>query len=111
MQSAQKYADESYSASQTNHPQYSSVEISNVNTMFRYHFKLWRFDKNDICILVKEDSQILPNLKEGDKMNMKFYGREALSNSEFRETAIGLIHKADNGRFKGHYLVYLNILQ
>jgi hypothetical protein len=89
---------------------YASVEISNACTKFCYHFKLWRLDQNSICILVKENSAIISNLKEGDRMNMKFYGREALSDSEFRETTIQMIRKADSGRFKGHYLVYLDIL-
>ena len=89
---------------------YSSVEIPNTHTHFCYHFKLWRFDKSNTCILVKEDSQILPKLKEGDCLNMKYYGSEALSDAECRETTIQMIRKADNGKFKGHYLVYLDIL-
>ncbi|MBU4318240.1 MAG: hypothetical protein KKF30_13335 [Proteobacteria bacterium] len=89
---------------------YSSVEIFNACTTFCYHFKLWWLDKNAMCILVKEDSQIISKLKEGDRMNMKYYGSQGLSDSEFRETAIQWIRKADNGRFKGHYLVYLDIL-
>ena len=90
--------------------QYSSVEITNAHKYFCYHFKLWRFDDSNMCILVKEDSQILSKLKEGDCLNMKYYGSEALSDSECRETTIQMIRKADNGKFKGHYLVYLDIL-
>ena len=88
---------------------YSSVEISQAHT-FCYHFKLWRIDTANPCILVKEDSQILPGLKEGDRLHMRYYGGEALSDTELRETAIQSIRKADDGRFKGHYLVYLDIL-
>ena len=90
--------------------QYSSVEISNACTRFCYHFKLWRLEKNAMCILVKEDSQFISKLKEGDRMNMKYYDSQGLSDSEFRETAIQWIRKADSGRFKGHFLVYLDIL-
>jgi hypothetical protein len=90
--------------------QYASVEISKACTPFCYHFKLWRLDQGAMCILVKEDSEIISKLKEGDQMSMKYYGGDTFPDSEFRETSIQLIQKADNGRFKGHYLVYLEIL-
>lgn len=90
--------------------QYSSVEISNNNFSFSYHFKLWNIASTSRCILVKENSKILSQLKEGDTINMKYYGCNSLCTAEYRETAIRHINKDDNGRFKGHYLVYLEIL-
>ena len=104
-QSANRYSPSHYCPDQ-----YASVEIPNIHAPFCYHFKLWRMDNSHVCILVKEDSQLLPRLKEGDRLNMKYYCREAVSDSEFRETDIQMIRKAENGRFKGHYLVYLDIL-
>ena len=101
---------DSYSQPHYRYPQYSSVEIPNAHTRFCYHFKIWRLDKREMVILVKEDSKILPELKEGDCLSMKFYGSEALADTESRETEIQMIRKAENGRFKGHYLVYLDIL-
>ncbi len=90
--------------------QYSSVEISNNNISFSYHFKLWNVASKSMCILVKENSQILSQLREGDTINMKYYACDSLCPVEYRKTAIRHINKDDNGRFKGHYLVYLEIL-
>jgi len=90
--------------------QYSSVEISNKRISFAYHFKLWNIASTPLCILVKEDSKILPQLKEGDTLNMKYYASDSLCHAEYRETAIRHISKDDDGRFKGHYLVHLEIL-
>jgi hypothetical protein len=90
--------------------QYSSVEISNNSISFSYHFKLWNVASTSMCILVKENSQILSQLKEGDNINMKYYTSDSLCPAEYRKTAIRHINKDDNGRFKGHYLVHLEIL-
>ena len=89
--------------------QYSSVEISNKTIQFSYHFKLWKITSTSMCILVKEGSQILSQLKEGDTFNMKYYTSDPLCPVEYRDTAIQNITKDDHGRFKGHYLVYLKI--
>ncbi len=91
------------------HP-YSSVEISNQDVSFCYQFKLWNMAPQDICILVKENSQILPQLKEGETLKMKYYMGDALCSAENRRTAIKNISKDEQGRFKGHYLVHLEIL-
>ena len=89
---------------------YSSVEISNGNIDLSYHFKLWNLASTSMCILVKEDSKILPQLKEGETFSMKYYADDPLYPAEYRETAIQNIDKDDHGRFKGHYLVHLEIL-
>ncbi len=89
--------------------QYTSVEISNRTIDFSYHFKLWNISSTPLCILVKEDSQIIPQLKEGDTFDMKYYTGDPLSPAEYRKTSIQNINKDSNGRFKGHYLVHLEI--
>ncbi len=91
--------------------QYFSVEISNSRTDFPYQFKLWKIASTPMCILVKEDSGILPCLKMGNRLNMKYHARDSVYPTEFRETAIRDINKNDQGRFKGHYLVHLEILE
>ena len=63
-----------------------------------------------MCVLVKEDSDILPRLKIGDTLEMKYYSADAAYSSEHKKTAIRDIAKNDQGRFKGHYLVALEIL-
>ena len=91
--------------------QYASVEISNNSIELSYHFKLWNVASAPMCILIKEDSQILSKLKEGDTFNMKYYTCDALSPAEYKETAIRHITKDNKGRFKGHYVVQLEILE
>lgn len=90
--------------------QFSSVEISTLDISYCYHFKLWTMASTNMCILVKEDSEILSQLKEGDTLNMKYYADDAFCPAENRNTAIRHVTKDDHGRFKGHYLVQLEIL-
>ena len=90
--------------------QYSSVEISNGTIDFSYHFKLWTIASISMCILVKENSKIVSQLKEGDTFNMKYYTSDPLFPAEYRRTTIQNINKDSNGRFKGHFLVHLEIL-
>ncbi len=89
---------------------YCSVEIANSSIDPSYRFKLWNIASSSICILVKENSQILSRLKKGDTLNMKYYAKNSLFPAENRETTIRNIKKNKNGRFKGHYLVDLEIL-
>lgn len=96
--------------SENNLNRYASVEITNNSISFSYHFKLWSIASTSTCILVKENSQILTQLKEGDTFNMKYYACDSLCHTEYHKTAIRHITKDDNGRFKGHYLVHLEIL-
>ncbi len=89
---------------------YSSVEISDLDIRFCYHFKLWNMAPSDMCILVKEDSEILPQLEKGRTYTMKYYEENPLGPSEDRKTAIRKVTRDENGRFKGHYLIHLEIL-
>lgn len=90
--------------------QYYSAEIELDGVDFPYQFKIWNFASNLMCVLVKEDSDILPRLKVGDTLEMKYYSADAAYSSEHKKTAIRDIAKNDQGRFKGHYLVALEIL-
>ena len=63
-----------------------------------------------MCFLVKEDSAILSRLKVGDTLDMKFYSEASHYPTDFLKTTIRHIAK-DEGRFRGHYLVALEILE
>ncbi len=91
--------------------QYFSVEISNSRIDFPYQFKLWNTASMPMCILVKEDSDIMSRLNVGDTLNTKYYASGSLYPPDYRDTAIRDISKNDQGRFKGHYLVSLEILE
>ncbi len=64
----------------------------------------------DLCILVREDSDILPRLKEGFTFDMKYYGSNPFDPAENRKTAVRHVIKDSQGRYKGHYLVQLELV-
>ena len=88
--------------------QYHSVEFSIQGVELAYQFKIWNISSTPMCVLVKEDSAILPNLKEGDTMDLKFYSTGTGCSTASLKTTIRHITK-DQGRFRGHYLVALEI--
>ena len=90
---------------------YYSVEMAVEGLDFLYQFRIWNVASTPMCVLVKEDSDILPRLKVGKRLNMKYYSTGSIHPPEYLETAIRHITKNDHGRFKGHYLVGLEILE
>lgn len=89
--------------------QYYSVEISIDRLEVIYQFRIWDIESTTMFILVKENSDILPWLKVGDKVNMKYYSTDLLYPFQYLDTEIQNIIKQDQGRLKGHYLVGLEI--
>ncbi len=90
--------------------QYYSVEVSIDGLGLSYQFRIRNIASMSMCVLVKEDSDIVPRLKVGDTLNMKYYSTGSVYPPEYLETAIRHITKDDQGRFKGHFLVGLEIL-
>ncbi len=89
---------------------YHSVEISISNTAYIYQFKIWDISKKGVCILVKEDSDLLNHLKVGDILDLKYYPTDSSHPIKHLKTQIKHINKDEQGRFKGLYLVGLAIL-
>ena len=89
---------------------YHSVEFSIQGMELAYQFKIWNTFSTPMCVLVKEDSAILPSLKVGDTLNLKFYSNGTSHSAASLKTAIRHITR-DQGRFRGHYLVALEILE
>ena len=58
--------------------QYYSVEFSFEGLDVIYQFKIWKTVSTVMSVLVKEDSGILPWLKVGDKLNMKYYSTDVV---------------------------------
>jgi hypothetical protein len=90
--------------------QYYSVEFSINGLNLSYQFKIWNMASQSMCVLVREDSEILPWIKVGDILDMRYYRGSSLSPSEDLKTEIRHITKDENGRFRGHYLVGLSII-
>ena len=91
--------------------QYYSVEFSLSGCSFVYQFRIWNISSKGICVLVKEDSDLLNHVKVGDILNLKYYPADSSQPGELLETEIKHITKDEQGRFKGVYLVRLSILE
>ncbi len=90
--------------------QYYSVEFSIKNTAFLYQFKIWNISPEGVCVLIKEDSDLMNHIKVGDILDLK-YCKPASSQYAELKTEIRHIDKDSTGRFQGLYQVGLSILE
>ncbi len=90
--------------------QYYSVEFSIENTAFLYQFKIWNISPEGVCVLVREDSDLMNHIKVGDILDLK-YCKPASSQYAELKTEIRHIDKNGTGRFQGLYQVGLSILE
>ena len=90
---------------------YYSVEVTLKELSENYQFKLRCMGSSPMCFLVKENSRILRRVKVGDTLRMKYYSSNSGCHAEYLNTQIKDITKNDQGRFKGHCLVGLQILE
>lgn len=91
--------------------QYYSVEFSIRGLFFVYQFKIWDISPKGICVLIREDSDLLNQLKVGDILNLKYYTTDSSKPAEYLKTEIKHITKDDLGRYKGNYLVGLSVVE
>lgn len=89
---------------------YYSIEIAIDGLEVVYQYGIRSVESRSMFVLVKENSGILPWLKVGDILNMKYYSTDILYPFENLDTEIQSITKHDQGRFKGHYLVGFEIV-
>ena len=90
---------------------YYSVEFDISGTENAYQFKIWDISEKGLCILVKEGSELIQHLKVGTRLNMKYYKIDSSNTADYIKTEIRHITKDENGRFRGHYLVGLYIIE
>ena len=90
---------------------YHSAEFSIDGLDIPYQFKIWDSASKSMYVLVKENSDILSRLSVGDTLNVKYYSSGSKYTGKCLETAIKQITKNDQGRFKGHYSVDIEILE
>jgi hypothetical protein len=65
---------------------------------------------NGSCFLVAEDSSTLRNLRVGQEIHIQINLDEHAGVAEFMRSRIAHITKAEDERFKGHYMVGVQIL-
>ena len=90
---------------------YHSVEFSVMGTSVHYQFKIWCMGSIPMCFLVKENSDVLNRLRVGDTLEMKYYSKDTRCPPEYLTTLIKNITRKEQGKFKGHCLVGLQILE
>ena len=87
-----------------------SVQFTTEGLASFYQFKLWNISPKGICILVKEESEVLNHLNVGDTIEMSYFLADSPGAFENIKTQIKHITKNEDGRFQGHYLVGLATL-
>jgi hypothetical protein len=91
--------------------QYYSVEFSIHGLNLPYQFKIWNMASQSMCVLVREDSELLSRIKVGDILAMRYHTGSISCPWEELRTEIRHITKDEDGRFRGHYLVGLTIVR
>lgn len=89
--------------------EFYSVEIPLDGLEFLHQFKIWNIDPETLFVVVKEESEILACLRVGDTIKMKYYIVNPASPPKYLPTKIKHITKEDQGRFKGHVVIGLDI--
>ena len=90
---------------------FHSVELSLRALPMAYQFRILRMDSAPMCFLVKDNSDILNQIKVGDTLDMKYYSSNSAISTKYLETEISDITRKEQGPFKGHCLVGIEIHQ
>jgi len=76
-----------------------------------YQFKVWGNTLTSMFVLVREDSEIVNRIGVGEVYEMKYYSQDDSQPAKRLHTKIKYFDKIDQGRFKGHYLTGLAVVQ
>lgn len=76
-----------------------------------YQFKVWGNTLTSMFVLVREDSEIVDRIGVGEVYEMKYYSFDESRPVKNLNTKIKYFDKIDQGRFKGHYLTGLAVVQ
>ena len=89
---------------------YYSVQFSINDCDPVYIFKLRDSSNSGLCILVKEDSNVLKCLKVNETIDMQYNPSASQETGKFMKTKISDIRKNNYEGFSGHCLVQLSIM-
>ena len=90
---------------------YCSVEFTFDDLDVLYQFKVWNTRSGHMCVIVREESDVLPRMSVGDVLGLKYNFKNTVYLSEYLKTAIRFIIKQNNGRYRGHYIVGFEVLR
>jgi hypothetical protein len=99
------------SETRTTVDEYYSVEFSVSGAEYIYQFRIWNLSAQGMCVVVREDSDLLKHLKVGDVINLKYHSADLKNPTANLRTQIRHITNQEQGHFKGHALVGLEILE
>ena len=99
------------SEARTKVDEYFSVEFFVPGAEYMYQFRIWNLSSQGLCVAVKEESDLLKHLQVGAVLNMRYYPTDLSSPAADLKTEIKHITKQEQGRFSGHTLVGLLILE
>jgi hypothetical protein len=89
---------------------YYSVEFSVAGMELSYRFKIWNISSGGLCVVVREDADLLKHIQVGDTLDLRYYTTDIEIPPVYASTSIRHI-TPDEGRFKGHCLVGLALLE
>ena len=90
--------------------EFYSVEFSIDEHHAVYHCKLWNISDRGMCLVIKEGSAIANHLKEEVLVTMKFLKTGSPGDTEVHRTRVVHVTRDTTGRFKGHYLIGLAVV-
>jgi hypothetical protein len=88
-----------------------TVELACAGLPYPYKFKIWNLSSKGTCIVVRNDSAVLKQIKVGDVLELKYYTADTPKLSKCFGTEIKHITKDEEGRFRNHTLVGLQVLE
>ena len=84
-----------------------SVELAIEGAYTRYQFKLRNISTKGLCIVVREDSAVLENLRVGNVFEVKLYQDSDPRAVRNASAQIRHVTRQTEGRYEGHCLVGL----
>ncbi len=99
------------SKTRTKSQENASVEFKPGNNSMVYHFKLMDFSSEGFGILVRKDSNVLKHIKRGDVITMMYHPDNVVNIPITHHTEIKHISEPEPGRYQGHLVVGLLILE
>lgn len=90
--------------------QFYSVHLAVQGVPELYQFRIWNLSNRGMCIVMQQTCAILGHIAAGDIMPMTYYPPKAKEVTRSLVTRISHITPQDEGRFRGHCLVGLEII-
>ena len=89
---------------------FHSVEFRLKDRLVVYHCKLRDVSSKGLCIIIREDSPIYNALNPGIHLKMRFYPQEVSKPPVSLTTRIAHVTPQEDGRYRHHCLIGLEVL-